>query len=421
MNQRVLLGAIAVLQLAAALTLQLIVLLSIGPGRETDAYIAAQSVPLVLSSIVAISLQNTWQPRLAVLAENHPAWLAAQRVAQGQVLAILGSISLLAALTCAWWLPLLFPTFTAAQLTTAARLSWLLLAAGLLSGHATLYTAAQRARGRFLQSDLTSLLWSLIGTAIVAALVPRYGVEAAGWVSLVRTGATAAHLHVISGKALPALSSGTADSSIWRQLRPLLAGSALYKLSPLVDRYWAAQAGAGGLTVYNLALLAVGAIANILERSLIGPFSVRAAVLVQAKDYTTLRTLYRRMLVQITMVTAVVAIAIIGLRPAWSIIFTGLMDISPALSAELWVVSLLLLGYLHVAASGAVSVAIFYAQGDTRTPVLIGIAGFVLGLILKSLGFLVFGLPGLAAGTSVMFLCNLALFSTVLRKRLLAG
>ena len=67
----------------------------------------------------------------------------------------------------------------------------------------------------------------------------------------------------------------------------------------------------------------------------------------------------------------------------------------------------LLLGFVLVAAAGTAVVAVFYAMGDTRTPALIGSAGFVLGLAAKAAGFLAAGLPGLAAATSLYYLLNL--------------
>lgn len=421
MKLQVQLGAIAVLQLAAALALQLIVLVTIGPGRETDAFVAAQSVPLVLFSIMSVSLLSIWQPRLAVLADSPTAWLKTQRAAQTQVLIVFGGISSLAALTCAWWLPLIFPAFTAAQIAMAAKLSWLFLLAGVFGGHASVYIAAQRARGRFVGADLTSLVWSLLGAAAAAALVPSYGVEAAAWISLLRAAATAASLCLASGRVLPSLRLAAGSDMMWPRLRPLLAGSALYKTSPLVDRYWASQSGPGGLTVYNLALLAIAAIATVLERSLVGPFSIRAAMLVEAADYAALRPLYRRLLLQITLVTAAVAAVIVALYPVWAAAFMRFMGIPTALSIDLWLISLLLLGYLHVTASGSVCTAVFYAHGDTKTPVIVGIVGFAVGLVLKSFGFLIAGLPGLAAGSSIMFLINLALFSLALRRKRFFG
>jgi 1-aminocyclopropane-1-carboxylate deaminase/D-cysteine desulfhydrase-like pyridoxal-dependent ACC family enzyme len=52
------LGAIASLQLAASFALQLIVLAVLGAGTDTAALVAAQAVPGVVFSVLAISLQK---------------------------------------------------------------------------------------------------------------------------------------------------------------------------------------------------------------------------------------------------------------------------------------------------------------------------------------------------------------------------
>jgi peptidoglycan biosynthesis protein MviN/MurJ (putative lipid II flippase) len=62
-------------------------------------------------------------------------------------------------------------------------------------------------------------------------------------------------------------------------------------------------------------------------------------------------------------------------------------------------------------------VAAFYAMDDTATPIRIGVVGFLVGLVLKSVGFVMFGVLGLAAGASAYYLLNLAIMAMVLEGR----
>src|SRR5690349_2730729 len=88
---RLSLGALAAVQLTASFLLQLMILAVVRVGAQTDAYIAAQTVPLLIFAIVGTSVQNAWQPRLVLAAPNFSEWIGVQSAATGQVLIVVGS------------------------------------------------------------------------------------------------------------------------------------------------------------------------------------------------------------------------------------------------------------------------------------------------------------------------------------------
>jgi putative peptidoglycan lipid II flippase len=68
-------------------------------------------------------------------------------------------------------------------------------------------------------------------------------------------------------------------------------------------------------------------------------------------------------------------------------------------------VLLLALGGVWVGGvAGQIIAASFYAQGDTRTPITIGVIAFTLAIPLKLRGFYVFGVLGLAVAASLYYL-----------------
>ena len=83
------------------------------------------------------------------------------------------------------------------------------------------------------------------------------------------------------------------------------------------------------------------------------------------------------------------------------------LNIQVETALTFWLMCLLLVGYLHVAASGAVIVAAFYAMGNTMTPVKIGVIGFIANVGLKYFGYLIFGMPGLVLSTSIYYVGNM--------------
>jgi putative peptidoglycan lipid II flippase len=130
------------------------------------------------------------------------------------------------------------------------------------------------------------------------------------------------------------------------------------------------------------------------------------------------RALYRRCVWRITVATAAAAILLLAAQPSWQRLTGALLNIDAAAAAQLWLVCLLLLGYLHVAASGTVVVAAFCAMGQASTPVRIGVAMFIVSIVVKSLGFIFWGLAGLAATTSAYYIVNMAVLSLLLEKKI---
>jgi putative peptidoglycan lipid II flippase len=412
------LGAVAAAQLAANMVLQIVVLAVVGAGPQTDALVAAQALPQVVLAVLTVSMQSVWQPRMSIAASDSATWLDAQRAAQGQAILLFGGAFVLLAASSAWWTRLLFPGFTAEQQALMRDMSLPLLASTVFTGQSALYTTAQRARSHFLGPELTTLAVTVVSIAVVAVAVHRFGVQAAAWTLLARAIVVAVALHIAAGRARPSMSRGWRDSRIWSQLRPMLAGSSLYKTAPLVDRYWSSHAPAGGVTLLNLAQLGMGALATVLERSIATPVVPRLARHVEQHDLEGLHREVKGCVRRITVATLVVGVSVAAAWPLWTVACAKVLKLDPAMARELWLLSLLLLGYLHVVASGAVVVAAFCALGEAQTPVKIGIPAFLVSVAVKSAAFLAWGLLGLAAATSLYYVTNFFILAWLLRRRI---
>ena len=81
--------------------------------------------------------------------------------------------------------------------------------------------------------------------------------------------------------------------------------------------------------------------------------------------------------------------------------------ISGAEVQSMWLIMITLVGFLIAGAAGQLASAAFYAKGDTATPTLVGVVGFTIGVFLKVIGFLHFGLIGIAVGTTLYYILNL--------------
>jgi putative peptidoglycan lipid II flippase len=199
---------------------------------------------------------------------------------------------------------------------------------------------------------------------------------------------------------------GEAAGEAWRRLRPLLLGTSYYKTDQLVDRFLASMAAAGGLSILHLAQQMYGAGHQVLNASIAAPLVPRLAGAAKARDRAAFGSLWRsgeRKLGLFTL-TVVAGLILVGV-PALEVLL-GHGEFRPEQVRQLWWLLLALAGTWVGGALGQIFSAAFYATGDTHTPTRIGVIGFTLGLILKVVGFLTYGILGIAVGTSIYFLLN---------------
>lgn len=421
MKQSFLLGSLVSIQLAAALCIQLLILRTFGAGAVTDAYIAAQTLPLILTSVITVSLQNIWQPRLAVNINIPRDWRISQSTAHGQALAFFGGTALVVTLSTGAWSRLLFPGLELSQLKTLSQLTPPLMLAALFNCHSAISATSMRAKNKFAMPEAVQLTTDIFMLIVLFWAISQRDIRYVAWTLLGRATVCCLILHCISGRPSISIKRGLSDLPSLRQLKPLVLGSSLYKLSPMVDRYWGSLATAGSITALSFAQNITGALAKIFERALCQPHSPSLARAYAEKDFLAMRSTYRRCVTMVTLGVAVFTAGLVLIQPIWSDMVAFAFHLDSDFADQLWWLCILLLGQLHVAASGTIVVACFYAMGDMLTPTRIGSIAFVCGLFIKSFAFLAFGIKGLAVGASVYYLGSMTLNCLVLEKRIAIG
>jgi putative peptidoglycan lipid II flippase len=410
------LALVASLQLLAGFGFQLLALAALGLGPATDALLAAQAVPAVLTAVLAMALQSVWQPRLAVAGQA--SWHDTQRTAHAQALIAFGVVGLLLGASAPWWTRWLLAGLDTGTRAQVLQMTPPLLLASALGGAAAVLTAAERGRDRLISAELVALAGALLGLLLLMPALRIGGVVAAAYVLLLRAVLVWVALVVMVGGSAPRWRAAWNERATWRQLRPLVAGAGIYKSAPLVDRFWSALGPAGDLTLYGLAHSGMAALAAVFERAFAMPAGPSIARSVKAGEAEAVRRLYRRALLAVAAAAAFSALALLVLRPFAGGWLATALNLAPARADTLWSLCALLLGFLFVAAAGTAVVAVFYAMGDTRTPAAIGVAGFVVGVVAKSAGFLWLGIEGLALATSLYYLLNLVVLVVAVERRL---
>lgn len=414
MKQAFSIGTVVGLQLLATLLTQLLVIRIVGLGPDTDAYIAAQTIPAVIVAIITTALQSVWLPRLAVMTGDLVAWRQEQSIAQGQAGLLGGGLLLVVGGSLPFWLPLLFPGFDGLQKQAAMFFCLVLLVAAAFNTQSAILTVALRARNRFMAAEVIALLGTVLSLAAMYLALPLWGLTAAVWIGLARSVMVYGAQMSLANWPPLSFTKGWACKETWMLMRPLLFGVSIYKTSPLVDRYWASQAPAGAITTLSLAQTGMGALATILERAICMPITPLLARHVAQSDYAGLRRAYRSGILRASIVVVCFGVLLIVLKPMFVEVIATALNIQAETATTMWLMCLFLMGYLHAAASGTLIVQAFYAMGNTKTPVKIGFAGFLLSLGVKAIAYLWFGLLGLALGTTIYYSLNMLVMWIVL-------
>jgi peptidoglycan biosynthesis protein MviN/MurJ (putative lipid II flippase) len=318
------------------------------------------------------------------------------------------------------WIPWVLPGFSPPIHALAKGLIQIQLYGVVFAGIATVLTSAHNARGCF--------AWPAVFTAtaavlpvIVLTVTRETGVELLAWALVVRPILLCVFLLSV---ALPFRSpslSRPAFRSLVTSLMPLTVGSAYYKTEQLVDRVISSFAPAGALSLLHLGQQIYGAGNQLLAAGVAMPAVPRLASVATRNP--------AEFLGEVSVVTrwllflgacGYVAIAIVG-RPVLEI-FLGHGKVSPADLHKLWLIMMALAGVWFGGLAGLVFSNAFYALGDTRTPTRIGIIGYTIGIFLKIMGFLAFGVIGLALGTGIYYVGNaVALLHYLTKRSRLAG
>jgi putative peptidoglycan lipid II flippase len=418
MRTPITLGIFAALQIIAGLCSQLIVLRYLGIGWQTDAYIAAQAVPTMITAIVAASLQNLWLPRFSRAAESSSVWKCELGIAQGQTVKLMLVLILPLLVTTGLWVKIAFPGFSVPQQELFFQVCGpLLLAAGFRALEGVL-TAALRSREYFILPESLSLTGSLVALVGIAILVPLLGIAVAAWLVLVRNIVVVLILQYVAQFPQIRFRSSNQSRKVAQQIRPLIAGGVFTKSSPLVDRYWGSQGNAGDITVLALAQLAITSLATIIERVLLAQALPRFAKRLKHGGAIELRQAYNACIQKTLVVVIAITIALLMARPVWNFVCAYLLKMTPEVAWQFWLFCFILIPTLYVTIAASASVAVFYSFGETRIPALIGIFGFVTSIILKGVLYYYFGIIGIAVGTSLYLMINMLLHHTYALRRL---
>ncbi len=398
------LGALSVTNIGVTFLFQWYILTQLGPGVQTDAFFAGMTVPQLVLAVISSSLMHVLVPLLAGENEERfrqDAWTLFILVA-----GIFGIAAIMLYLFAPLWVPLTVPGFDAAGMMLTVELTRVQLIGMIFTAVNGVQWAAYHARQRFLWAEFSPILTGLLALLLLMWLLPRFGVVAAAWISVLRMILQTLLLARGMGRPVYPNLNSSAICEVWRRIKPLLVGTSYYKTDPVVDRFMLSTAGSGSLSLYYLAQQIFGAMSQVLNKSIAVPLVPALGIFHKSGSTSGFYRLYQRKLLQAIVLSmgGLLVVALFG-----KILLGGLVGYGNVSSQDiesLWWIMIWLGGMLIGGVAGQITASTFYAAGDTRTPTRLSIVTYTTYVPCKVGAFYYWGISGLAMATSVYYMVN---------------
>ena len=396
---------------------------TLGPGSETDALYAGLVIPTLILAIFIGSFESVLVPLLATEKADtfsQHGWTFFQGVG-----IFYGSVALLLWFTAPLWAPITVPGFD--QNTKVLVISLIEVHLISMVGNALFIVLAgiYHARQKFLLVEFSTSISALVGLGFLIWGLPRFGVIAAAWATVIKVFLQILCLGSVLGAYKKPDWKNDTIKEAWRRLRPLLIGNTYFKTGQLVNTYLASLAPAGGLTLLFLANQIYSAGHQILGKAIANPtvpLLAKKAKQGQWLSYSRISNNRTGWMLAITG-GAFLGILLVG-KPTLILIF-GHGRFEESSLVTLWFLMIALVGFWMGGSVGQILASSFYAKGNTATPTKLLILSFTIGIFLKLGGFYFWEVLGIAIGTSLYYFLNLILlkYSLLIRlkKRISSG
>jgi putative peptidoglycan lipid II flippase len=403
------LGMLAVVNIGLTIAVQWYVVTRLGVGEETDALFAGMVLPQLLVVVVMGTLTHVLVPLLTTEEER-----AFRQTSWGLFLAVGAGFSLAALLLATAapvWVAWLFPGFSIRGRVLTVILTRIQMIGMVLTAALSVLWSVYNARHRFLWAEFAAIPAGVAALGFLVATLGGLGVRAAAWAMVIRSGIQLLLLVPALGKWVKPDWRSPAMREAWRRSRTLLFGTVYSRTDPLVDRFLSSLAVRGELSLLALAQQIFGLGGQVLAKAWSSPLVPPLARDAAAGRWTDFTRRYRSGLAWLASLTTSGCLVVLLAGEPILRLLIGHGGVTAGNVHLLWQIMIALFGYFVGGATGQILASSFYAQGDTKTPTMVGVVGFTLGVGFKIAGFLIAGVIGIAVGTSVYYVFNaLALF-----------
>ncbi len=364
-----------------------------GLSDGTDIYYAALVVPMFFAGITSASLQAMWLPKLSQSITKKKKWQLDFAISLGQAL-IIGVSGYVLSVTC-------MQVFSEK------------IFIGLK------YEDILRIKGG---KELASLMvvYSALSTVLICALRSQSDHKIVEVINLVSSGLYLSCLYlpldfkntdtllillntkmiILIILLLTFLKISSIELNInfrfirWRVIAPLLLSSPVYKLSPVIDKYWVSQLGSGIITSLNIVTAWLGAVNILIERILIAPKIPRYAILAQSKHNEELIKYFYKNFLKMFVVMVLVVVIILCSKSYALVFFSWLLNLKKDDAVMIYSLLIMLSPTVFLTGIGSLVASIFYSYKKIKLMTIIGVMGFFLSIVLKYSLFNLMGFDG---------------------------
>lgn len=394
-------------QFALQFVYQLVLAKWYGTESEMDAFLAAQAIPIVASTILVGSLQYAFVPVFVQRREQSGAAAAWQFAGNVGFLVIVG-IALLSLAGCLAASPIIrfiYHGYEPAKMELTISLFRIMVwLTWTISVTAFFQTVLQSA-----QVYTPAAVGPLVGTIVTFVAswwsFQSWGIHGIAWSTLggaLVALAWQAPVYCLNARYSWKFDDGTRH--MWILLLPLLLGAAIYKLDPLLDRYLASELPDGNVSRLTYSSRMIAAFLTLTSNGLamvVFPVLATHAAKNQ-REHLKSEVGHALQFLAFLLLPLCAALAWFPIPIIRDLFERGKFTPSDTLAvADLLALSI---GILIGGSLGEILSKTFFAMGDTRTPTVVRMIGFLIGASLKLWWGTRYGLKGLVWATSCYYL-----------------
>lgn len=396
------LALVSICQLGAGLFLHFYIIKVFGVGDFTDAFIAAQTIPAILSTVIIAVFQSVYLPSLSIKAKFQRRWHIETSKAHSKLFIIFAFATVLLVLFSQIWISVIFTGFNSQKIVTTQIFLLFFMLSSWLSVHNQIAIISLRTINKFVLADLSILGGSIINVLIIYLWLDSNNPYLLGFSFVASNFVVSLILYRLSKAPKLLLKNIFYNNKNWAMMIPLFKANILYKTSPLVDRYLLSQSYSGAMTLYNLSNLVHSSMLKILEKIFIVQYLPTVSILAKNNDEQLLK-LYQKLTIKFVLLNIFVTFGISIIYRYFGNVFTLLFHLSERDSKTICVTIIALSAMLFPSLIAVVINNIYYSYGNTTTVSRVGMINYVIFIPVKFISFYMYGLVGLALATTTFF------------------
>lgn len=368
---------------------QVILAARFGAAVEMDAYLVSTTIPLMVTAIFAGSLNYTFIP---VFVENRSrgreaeAWKTLNNLFNLSV-AVFLVLTLAGFLFSATIVDLTAPGLAGGPKTAAESLFRIQIPMIAFSGISAILSGVYYADKKFLYPSLAAFLNSVCIFLAVYFFSATGGIQAAAWGGVSGSVVNLALLLPVLCK-IPKYSftislreEGTVR--VVRLIIPLLIGALFYRADNLIQRYIASSLPAGSISYLGYAYKLISTVSSLVVSGISIVFLQHVSELTGRGDAGEIGRLYSSTFTWLTFLTLPIIACIIVLGDDMITVLFQRGRFDSLSTHATWLCLMLYSGVMYGGIIGSITTPVFYAYKNTRSVVVVGIAGAIVQILLS--------------------------------------